>query len=220
MRDILKELFEIADFQHKELFINQENPWDPLDQLDDYLLNQNLGSIEAEIPKGVTLVHPNLITIEKGCQIESGCYIEGPCYLSQGTLVRQGAYIRGGVVTGRNCVIGHCTEVKHSIFLNSSAAPHFNYVGDSIIGNGVNLGAGAVCANLRFDHGIVSITWNESKMKSGRKKLGAIIGDECQIGCNAVLAPGTILGKKSCCYPLIAVRGTHPALSIIKGNVA
>jgi NDP-sugar pyrophosphorylase family protein len=112
------------------------------------------------------------------------------------------------VITGDRCVIGHATEVKNSIFLDGAQAAHFAYVGDSILGNKVNLGAGTKLANLRFDHGEVSVAHEGHFLATGRRKLGALVGDSAQLGCNCVTAPGTIIGVKACIYPNVYCRGT------------
>ncbi|QER42789.1 glucose-1-phosphate thymidylyltransferase [Thermodesulfobacterium sp. TA1] len=141
------------------------------------------------------------IYFEKGVKVEPFAIIQGPAYFSQGTEVRQGAYVRGSVYTGVGCVIGHTTEVKNSIFLSQAKAAHFAYVGDSILGAQVNLGAGTKLANLKFNKKEIIFTIEGEVIKTGLKKLGAILGDGCQTGCNSVLQPGTILGKFSFVFP-------------------
>ncbi len=189
--------FDLQEFLHKDLFKLGSPVWDSLSELKGYLDNKNLGRIECDIPKGVTLVNPDKISIGKGTRVESGAYIEGPCVLGEDSQVRHGAYIRPYVLTGKKCVIGHSTEVKHSILIDGSQAPHFNYVGDSILGNNVNLGAGVICANFRLDHGEVIVEIEGNCFKTGLRKFGAILGDLSQIGCNSVLNPGVLLRKRT-----------------------
>ncbi|MBS0620332.1 MAG: UDP-N-acetylglucosamine diphosphorylase [Verrucomicrobia bacterium] len=203
-------LFSLEQFAHRGLFEGCEYPWHALDKLSSYLKEQKLGTILGEVSPNAHLVNSDCISIGEGTVVEPGAYIEGPCILGRNCTVRHGAYIRGNVLVGDGCVIGHGTEVKHSIFLNGAAAPHFNYVGDSIIGCDVNLGAGVKCANLRLDHLPISIRFEEHLIPTQRKKLGAIVGDGAQVGCNCVLAPGTILGKKAICFPCLSVQGTIP----------
>jgi NDP-sugar pyrophosphorylase family protein len=148
-----------------------------------------------------------MIFLGKGVKVEKGAYIQGPCWIGDGTVIRSGAYVREYVLTGENCVIGHGTEVKHSIFLDRACAAHFNYVGDSILGNDVNLGAGAKCANLRFDHQMIRIRFEKNKIDTGLKKMGAILGDHAQLGCNAVSNPGTLFLPKTTCAPCMNVGG-------------
>lgn len=210
--------FNLSDFQHAALFSDCTYVWEALTKIKSYLNNYPLGNIEVEIPEGVHLVNPELISIGKGSVIEPGAYIKGPCILGENCTVRHGAYIRGDFIAGNGCVIGHDTEVKHAIFLNKTHAAHFAYVGDSILGNKVNLGAGTKCANLKFDQSEIDIRFDGHLYKTGLRKFGAIIGDETQIGCNAVSNPGTLLGKKVFCYPCTNFGGVIPSESTVKSK--
>jgi bifunctional N-acetylglucosamine-1-phosphate-uridyltransferase/glucosamine-1-phosphate-acetyltransferase GlmU-like protein len=157
------------------------------------------------------------IRLGKGVLIESGALIKEPAVLGDYTEVRQGAYLRGYCLTGKRCVLGHATEVKHSIFLNDAKAGHFAYLGDSILGNEANLGAGTKFANLRFLAGTVPVKTPGSVLDSGLRKLGAILGDRVQTGCNAVTNPGTLLGKDSLLMPnTTAPSGYHPPKSLLR----
>jgi NDP-sugar pyrophosphorylase family protein len=143
--------------------------------------------------------------------------IKAPAIIGDYSEIRQGAYLRGYCLVGKRCVVGHTTEVKHSIFLNDAKAGHFAYLGDSILGSRVNLGAGTKCATLRFLSGNVSIRTAISKLDTGLRKLGAIIGDDCQTGCNSVTSPGTILGPGSLVLPNVtAASGVHPRKSVLR----
>ncbi|MCB1110484.1 MAG: UDP-N-acetylglucosamine diphosphorylase [Chlamydiia bacterium] len=189
--------FELQVFQHRALFDSTAPVWECLKKLKPYLDQFSLGKIECQIPEGVTLVNPEKISIGKGTRVEAGAYIEGPCLIGENSTVRHGAYIRPYVLTGKNCVLGHATEAKHAVFLDGAQAPHFNYVGDSVLGNHVNIGAGVICANFRLDHGEVVVEVNGDRFKTGLRKMGAIIGDQAQVGCNSVLNPGVLLRKKT-----------------------
>jgi NDP-sugar pyrophosphorylase family protein len=157
------------------------------------------------------------IRIGKGVMIEPGAFIKSPAIIGDRTEIRHGAYIRGNCLIGRNCVVGHVTEVKHTIFLDGAKAGHFAYLGDSILGNQVNLGAGTKLANLRFIKGNISIATPESMVKTGLRKLGAILGDGVQTGCNSVTNPGTLMGKKSMVIPNTTVMsGYHPDSTLIR----
>ncbi len=154
----------------------------------------------------------------KGVLVESGAFISGPVILGDFSEVRQGAYLRGNCLTGRGCVIGHVTEVKNTIFLDEAKAGHFAYLGDSILGNNVNLGAGTKMANLRFVNGNVSIRTPDGTVDTGLRKLGAILGDQVQTGCNSVTNPGTIIGRRSFLLPnTTSPSGFHPECSMIRG---
>jgi NDP-sugar pyrophosphorylase family protein len=146
------------------------------------------------------------IELRKGVVIEAGAWVKGPTILGDETVVRNGAYIRGGVITGRKVVIGHTTEVKSSIFLNEAKAAHFAYVGDSILGNRVNLGAGTKVSNLKITNDEIILRIDDEKVETGLRKMGAIIGDHTETGCNSVLNPGVLLGKGCLVYPAISVR--------------
>jgi NDP-sugar pyrophosphorylase family protein len=201
------DFFDLTDFAHAALFDKCQYPWEALSHLSAYLKAERLGKIEVEVPDGVFLVHPSTISIGPGTIIEPGAYIHGPCLIGANCTIRHGAYIRGDVLCGNGCIIGHSTEIKHSIMLNGAMAPHFNYVGDSILGNRVNLGAGVICANLRLDRAPVKIRSGDHVIPTNLKKLGAIIGDNAQVGCNCVLNPGTLLGKNSLFLPCQNISG-------------
>ncbi len=157
------------------------------------------------------------IDIGEGVLIEGGATIKSPAILGACTEVRQGAYLRGYCLTGKSCVVGHTTEVKHSIFLNDAKAGHFNYLGDSILGQDANLGAGTKFANLKFLGGNVSIRTDDGLVDTGRRKFGAILGDGAQTGCNSVTNPGTIIGKGGILMPnTTAPSGYHKPRSIIR----
>lgn len=149
------------------------------------------------------------ISLGKGVLVESGAMIKSPAIIGDMTEIRQGAYLRGYCLTGKRCVLGHTTEIKHSIFLDDAKAGHFAYLGDSIIGNDANLGAGTKCANLRFLPGNVSILHKGEHIDSGRRKFGAILGDKTQTGCNSVTSPGTLLSKGSILMPNTTAKGGY-----------
>ncbi len=213
---IINSFFELSSFKHASLFEGCTFPWQALDKLSAYLQEQLSKRVKIEVPSSVYLVNPELISIGKGTVIEPGAYIQGPCIIGENCQIRHGAYIRGDVLIGDGCVVGHDTEVKHSIFLNGACAAHFNYVGDTILGNAVNLGAGVKCANLRLDHQSVFVTYGGERINTGLKKMGAIVGDGAQIGCNCVVNPGTLIGKNSFCFPCLNVYGYIPDHAKVK----
>lgn len=211
------EYFSLKTFKHCSLWKEGEPVWSALSSIGDYLKAQKF-LIEIEIPEGVYLENAEKISIGKGTKLEPGVMIQGPCIIGKNCTIRHGAYIREGSVIGDECQIGHSAEIKHSILLGSAAATHFVYVGDSILGNSVNLSAGVKCANLRLDRKEVSLFFEGKKWKTGLKKFGAIIGDRTQIGCNCVLNPGCLVGKESFAHPLTSLRGVIPAQSQIDAN--
>jgi UDP-N-acetylglucosamine diphosphorylase / glucose-1-phosphate thymidylyltransferase / UDP-N-acetylgalactosamine diphosphorylase / glucosamine-1-phosphate N-acetyltransferase / galactosamine-1-phosphate N-acetyltransferase len=210
------EFFDLSEFAHAGLFKLDEPIWACLKRIESYLLTVPLGQIEGIVETGAYLVDPQLISIGPGTIIEAGAYIKGPCVIGQECQIRHGAYIRGNLLAGNRCVIGHATEVKNSVFLNGAQASHFAYVGDSILGNHVNLGAGTKCANLRFDNQSVHVLSNGQQLNSGLRKFGAIFGDHAQTGCNSVTNPGTIMGKASRLAPCETAHGVVPAHFVIK----
>ena len=213
----IKNFFELNEIEFKELFENR-NPFEVLKNLKNFIKEKLKPEINGKVESGAFLAD-EMIFIGEGTIVENGAYIKGPTIIGKNCQIRQGAYIRGGVITGDNCVIGHATEVKNSIFLNGAKAAHFAYVGDSILGNGVNLGAGTKLANLKIDVSKVKVIDNfGNKHDSGLKKLGAILGDNVEIGCNAVTSPGTFIGKNSRIYANTLVKGFIPENSIVKNK--
>lgn len=185
------------------------------------------GSLKAtrnkEILEGASVIMAgavltgNQIAIGRGVLIESGAMVKSPTVLDDCCEVRQGAYLRGYCLAGKRCVLGHATEVKHSIFLNDAKAGHFAYLGDSILGNEANLGAGTKFANLKMIKGNVIIRHNGDRIDTGRRKFGAILGDESQTGCNSVTNPGTIFGKQCMLLPnTTSPAGFHKNKSLIR----
>ena len=158
------------------------------------------------------------IALGRGVLIETGAMVKSPAIIGDCTEVRQGAYLRGYCLTGKRCVLGHTTEIKHSIFLNDAKAGHFAYLGDSILGTNANLGAGTKFANLKFLPGNVFIHHDGRQIDTGRRKFGAILGDYCQTGCNSVTSPGTIFGKRCMLFPNTTAKGGyHPDRKLIRG---
>lgn len=163
------------------------------------------------------IITDSFVQIGRGCIVEPGAMIKGPSIIGDNSEIRHGAYIRGNTIIGDNCVVGHATEVKSSIFLNGAKAGHFAYIGDSILGKDVNIGAGTKLANLRFAKGNIMIKINTENYDTGRKKLGAILGDNTQTGCNSVTNPGVVTGYGSIICPNKSVLpGYYKANSIIK----
>lgn len=212
------EFFFLNDFSHKDIFNECTFVWDVLSKIEDYLKNIPYFSIDVQIPEGAYIENPETVSIGRGTVVEPGAFIRGPCVIGENCSIRHGAYIRGNFISGVNCVIGHDTEIKNAIFLNHSHAAHFAYVGDSVLGNRVNLGAGTKCANLKFDKSEISLQDGHSRILTGLKKFGVICGDDSQIGCNAVTNPGTVIGKSVYCYPCVNFGGYVPDNSKVKSK--
>jgi NDP-sugar pyrophosphorylase family protein len=205
-------MFPFKNFFHLEnpnfsiFAIHEEDAWHMLSKIEPFFKEQFFG-IHSSLEVGVHLKNEQEIYIGKDCVVESGAYIEGPCFIDDECEIRHGAYIRRGSVIGKRCVIGHATEVNRSLILDDAKLPHFNYVGDSIIGEKVNMGAGSKCANQRLDKKEIHIFYEGKKHPTGRYKMGALIGYETAIGSNAIINPGTIIYPFAKIAPLSLVKG-------------
>lgn len=208
--------FDLTNFQHKALFKNVQWVWQVLENIKPYLLTAPLGYTLASEQVYAYFIHPELISIGEGTIVEAGAYIRGPCVIGKNCHIRHGAYIRGDVIIGDNCVVGHTTELKHCVLLNHARAAHFAFIGDSIIGNDVNLGAGVKCANLRLDDLPVQVKHGNTVLSTNMRKFGAILGDSVQLGCNVVVNPGTLIGKRTKCFPSLNIGGTILADSLVR----
>ncbi len=221
-------LFELAEFPQADIFEGCEFAWQALAQTGAYIRRLFAGGLEpvihVPVPEGAFITGE--VYVGPGTHIEPGAFIQGPAIIGQECEIRQGAYIRGNVIVGHKAVVGHTTELKNAIFLNGAQAGHFAYVGDSILGNRVNLGAGSKLANLPVLSVKDPVTGRRPTIKfrlegqeidTGLSKLGAILGDEAQLGCNAVTSPGCVVGPRSLVYPLTSLRkGYYPPDTIIK----
>ena len=181
----------------------------------------HIGEIIFEISKTLNNdyqeISPNVF-VHKSVKIDKSATIIGPCLVLENSEIRVNAYIRGNVIIGKNCVIGNSTELKNAILFDEVKVSHFNYIGDSILGYKVHFGAGSLTSNVKSDESNVTLTINSEKIKTNRKKIGALVGDKVEIGCNAVLTPGSIIGKNTTIYPLVMVRGEIPENKIVKST--
>ena len=211
----------------KELFSSPEHsiaypllsrytyPWEALDYIADFIreIGMTLSAEDYEIREGD-------VYISKKADVAPTAYICGPCIICEGAEVRHCAFIRGKAIVGRGAVVGNSVELKNCILFDGVQVPHFNYVGDSVLGYKSHMGAGAVTSNVKSDKTLVTISYNGEKVETGRKKLGAILVDNVEVGCNSVLNPGTVIGTRSNVYPLSSVRGYVPSDSIYKSKEA
>ena len=208
---LTKELFNCDISYLKELFDNSTYPWDMLPQIKK-LINKLL---DTGIP-GFSLLKEGVL-VGKNVTISPTATIIAPSIIGNNVEIRPGAYIRGYVITGDDCVLGNSSEFKNCILLNHVQAPHYNYVGDSILGNFAHMGAGSICSNLKSD-GKNVIIHGDIDYETNLRKIGAILGDYADIGCQSVLNPGTIIGKNTQVYPLSMVRGVVAENSIYKSK--
>ncbi|MDR2435999.1 MAG: UDP-N-acetylglucosamine diphosphorylase [Puniceicoccales bacterium] len=190
----------------RNIFLAEESPIEWLDRIpfavEMFASSQNL---LASFPKNCDI--GDNVFVHKSARLPSMCVIRGPCYIGAETEIRPFAYIRGNCIIGERCVVGNSTEIKNSILLNGVQAPHFNYIGDSILGNYAHLGAGVILANLRLDNKFVKIFDGKETFDTNRRKFGAILGDHAAVGCNSVLNPGTVLARGSKVASNVSLRG-------------
>ncbi len=206
-----KELFDCKTPYLTELFENSEYPWEMLPKIKELAKKLIENGIE-----GYTLLSDGVL-VGENVKIYPTATIEGPTVIGSGTEVRPGAFIRGGVITGENCVIGNSSELKNCILLNNAKVPHYNYVGDSILGNGAHTGAGVILSNLKSD-GKNIVIHGDADYETGLRKIGGILADGADIGCGSVVNPGTVIGKNTRVYPLTSLRGVYPADCIVKAS--
>lgn len=204
-----KELYASQPEYLVELFEGSEYPWEMLPKIKEYIL----ALIEKGIP-GYTLYAEGVL-IGENVKIYPTATIEGPTIIGSGTEVRPGAFIRGSVITGENCVLGNSSEFKNCVLLDRVQVPHYNYVGDSILGNKAHTGAGTICSNLKSD-GKPVVIHGDADYETGLRKIGGILADGADVGCSSVINPGTVIGKNTSVYPLTALRGVYPANCIVK----
>ena len=213
----VKELFDLSHTLAAPLLEQVELPWEALPKIADFIrtLGPQLDPEEYDHPQ------PE-VWIARTARVAPTASITGPCIIGPGTEVRHCAFIRGSALVGADAVVGNSVELKNVILFDRVQTPHYNYVGDSILGYRAHMGAGSITSNVKSDKTLVQVRCGEEKVATGLKKFGAMLGDCVEIGCNSVLNPGTVVGRGSRVYPLSAVRGTIPAGSIYKnaGEIA
>ena len=199
------------------LFAAVDYPWEVLPKI-----GQFISDLISKLNKAEFRQLADDVFVHESVSIAATATILGPTIIDAGSEVRPGAYIRGNALIGQNCVIGNSSEIKNAVLLARCQVPHYNYVGDAILGVGAHLGAGTIVSNLKTDKSNVTIHINGERVASGLRKFGAIIGDGGDVGCNAVLSPGSVIGRNSRIYPLSFVRGYIPSDSIYKrlGEIA
>jgi NDP-sugar pyrophosphorylase family protein len=203
--------FDISKTVAADIFTEVNNVWDVLPKISEFIIK--LGNT---LPKKVFNQRGENIWIAKTAKIADTAYLNGPLIIDENAEVRHCAFIRGNAIVGKNCVVGNSTELKNVILFDNVQVPHYNYVGDSVLGYRSHLGAGAITSNVKSDKSLVTVNYNGTKTETGLKKFGAIVGDGVEVGCSSVLNPGTVIGKNSNVYPLSMVRGVIDANSIYK----
>ncbi len=205
------DLFDCKTEYLKDLLDESEYPWEILPRIKKYA--------ESLIEKGITgykLISENVL-VGENVKIYPTAVIEGPAVIGSNTEIRPGAFIRGSVIVGENCVIGNSSELKNCVLLDKVQVPHYNYVGDSVLGNHAHMGAGSICSNLKAD-GKSVVIHGDTDYETSLRKIGALLADGADIGCGCVLNPGTVVGKNTSVYPLVMLRGVYPENSIVKAS--
>jgi len=197
-------------------FLAEAPPWHWLTQIAAALGSVEIGASGPKIPPGVHI--EGKVWLHPSVKLPAYATIIGPVYIGANTQIRPGAFIRGQVIVGEGCVLGNASEFKNCLLLDGVQAPHFNYVGDSLLGTGAHLGAGVICSNLRLDQEEVSLRLPSGLVKTGLKKFGAVLGDGAEVGCNAVLNPGTLLGPRALVMPGTVFGGYLPAATIARSR--
>lgn len=212
-----KNLFDMTKTKAALLFEETTYPWEVLPKISEFIvkLGQSLPAEKYDNPK-------ENVWIAKSAHVFESAYINGPVIIGENTEVRHGAFIRGNALVGDNCVVGNSTELKNVILFDNVQVPHYNYVGDSVLGYKSHMGAGSITSNVKSDKTLVVVKDGEEKYETGLKKVGAFLGDYVEVGCGSVLNPGTVIGRESNIYPLSMVRGVVPGGSIYKkqGEIA
>ena len=208
-------LYDLSHTVAAEYLSKFTYPWEALAGIGEFILARG-----ADLGDEYTEVSPR-VWVHRTAAVAPTALLNAPCIVCAGAQVRHCAFVRGSALIGENCVVGNSVELKNAILFDGVQVPHFNYVGDSILGYRAHMGAGSVTSNVKSDKTLVEVRFGDTRIRTGLKKFGAMLGDGAEIGCNSVLNPGTVIGRNSNVYPLSSVRGVVPADSIYKsaGNI-
>ena len=207
------DLFDLTHTLAADLLERTEYPWEALGGIKQFIIE-----IGQTLPVDEYEEVSEQVWIARDAKIYPNNYIAGPCIIGHETEVRPGAFVRGSALVGSHCVVGNSTELKNVILFDNVQVPHYNYVGDSILGYRSHMGAGSITSNVKSDKKLIVVRCGEERIETGLKKMGAMLGDGVEVGCNSVLNPGTVIGRNSNVYPTSCVRGTVPANCIWKNN--
>lgn len=209
----VKNLYNLEETMAKDIFENIEYPWEVLPKISTFI--KELGkTLDADVyeKKGED------IWVAKSAKVATTASLNGPLIIDEEAEIRHCAFIRGNAIVGKNAVVGNSTELKNVILFNKVQVPHYNYIGDSVLGFKSHMGAGSITSNVKSDKTLVEIKSGNTKIETKLKKVGAMLGDNVEVGCNSVLNPGTVIGRNSNIYPISMVRGFVPANSIYKSK--
>lgn len=207
----INELLDLSKTIAAPLFEGKTYPWEVLAEISEFIVKLGETLPEDEYEK-----RGDNIWVAKDAKVFPSAYIGGPCIIDHEAEIRHCAFIRGSAIVGKNCVVGNSTELKNVVLFDNVQTPHYNYVGDSVLGYKSHMGAGSITSNVKSDKTLVVIKNGDELIETGRKKVGAILGDYVEVGCNSVLNPGTILGRHASVYPTSCVRGVIPENGIYK----
>lgn len=214
MKEIeISNLFDTSKTIAEEIFKGKTYHFEVLSGLSEFIIE-----LGKTLDKNLFFEMKPQVWVAKSAKVFQSAYIEGPCIIDENAEIRHCAFIRGSAIIGKASVVGNSTEVKNSIIFDSVQVPHYNYVGDSVLGYKSHLGAGSITSNVKSDKSNVVIKFNGENLETGRKKVGAAVGDYVEVGCGSVLNPGTVIGRNSNIYPITSVRGVIPANSILKNS--
>lgn len=208
-----KNLYNLEETMAKPLLENLTYPWEALPEISEFIIK--LGN---ELDKNIYELKGENIWIAKSANVYQSAYIKGPAIIGENAEIRHCAFIRGNAIIGNNAVVGNSTELKNVILFNNVQVPHYNYVGDSILGYKAHMGAGSITSNVKSDKKLVIVKDGNEKIETGLKKFGSMIGDNVEVGCGSILNPGSVIGKNTNIYPLSSVRGVVPPNSIYKNK--
>lgn len=209
----ITELYTLTETIAAPLFNGMTYPWEALPKIHDFILR-----LGETLPPEIFEKRGEDIWIAKTAKVAPTACINGPLIVDEGAEIRHCAYIRGNAIVGKDCVVGNSTELKNVILFNRVQVPHYNYVGDSILGYRSHMGAGSITSNVKSDKSLVTVKAEKEAIATGLKKMGAMLGDDVEVGCNSVLNPGTVIGKNSQIYPTSNVRGVIPSGCICKNT--
>jgi NDP-sugar pyrophosphorylase family protein len=207
----IENMYDLSQTIAADLFAGKEYPWEVLGDISDFIVK--LGNT---LPADRFEKRGENVWVAKSAKIFDSAYIGGPCIIDEEAEIRQCAFIRGSAIVGKKAVVGNSTELKNVVLFDLVQVPHYNYVGDSVLGVHAHMGAGSITSNVKADNKEVVIHAGEENMETGRRKIGAMLGDYVDIGCNSVLNPGTVIGRHTNVYPVSMVRGCVPAFHIYK----
>ncbi len=209
----VNEIFDLKETIASALFADVIYPWEVLSKIHDFILE-----LGKSLPEDIYEKRAEDIWVARSAKVASSACLNGPLIIDEEAQVRHCAFIRGNAIVGKGAVVGNSTELKNVVLFNKVQVPHYNYVGDSVLGYKSHMGAGSITSNVKSDKTLVTVKCGDDRLETGLKKMGAMLGDRVEVGCNSVLNPGTVIGRDSNIYPTSMVRGVVPARSIYKNS--